>query len=102
MMIIPDISLLAFSLAAGILAGLFFFGGLWWTVRKLASTRQFKLVLFSSFVIRTLVLLIILYLGCGGDIIRIACYMVGFIIVRTVMIRKISYHPVDPSGRSGE
>jgi len=101
-MIIPDVALLAFSLGAGILAGLFFFGGLWWTVRKLASTKRIKLVLFGSFIIRTAVLLIILYFGCGGDLIRIACYMIGFIIVRAVLIRKIAYHPIKGSERSDQ
>lgn len=87
MMAIPEIHFLLLSFAAGILAGTAFFGGLWWTVRRVISVKRVALFLFASFVIRAAVMLIILYFSCGNDIVRIACYMAGFLIIRIVAVR---------------
>ncbi len=47
---------------AGLLLGGFFFGGLWWTVRKGASSRRSALWFFGSFALRTSLVLAGFYL----------------------------------------
>ena len=43
---------LALALAAGMLLGAIFFGGLWWTVRKGVSSEQPALWFFGSLLLR--------------------------------------------------
>ena len=43
---------LALALAAGVLLGAIFFGGLWWTVRKGVSSEQPALWFFGSLLLR--------------------------------------------------
>ena len=43
---------LALALAAGLLLGAIFFGGLWWTVRKGVSSQQPALWFFGSLLLR--------------------------------------------------
>ena len=40
------------GLLTGILAGLFFFGGLWWTVSRFAQWRRPVLLMFASLMVR--------------------------------------------------
>ena len=47
-----EILILALALAAGLLLGAIFFGGLWWTVRKGVSSKQPALWFFGSLLLR--------------------------------------------------
>lgn len=67
---------------AGCLLGVFFFGGLWWTVRKgLASSRPAAWFLVSLLV-RMGVVLGGFYLAAGGDWTRLLACLSGFILAR--------------------
>ena len=48
-----DATLLAAGFSAGVAVGLFYFGGLWWTVRRIPTSRRPGLLVLSSFWIRT-------------------------------------------------
>jgi F1F0 ATPase subunit 2 len=79
--------LLAFFVGMG--AGLFYFGGLWWTVRRLPTARQPALLTFGSFLVRTGLSLVAFYFASGGHWQRILASLLGFIIVRVFLVRRI-------------
>jgi F1F0 ATPase subunit 2 len=81
---------LALSVAwlAGAGLGAFFFGGLWWTVRRLADARRPALLVLGSFVLRTGVALGGFYLvATAGRWERILAYLLGFVTARLVVTR---------------
>ena len=83
--------LMAFFVGMG--AGLFYFGGLWWTVRRLPSARQPALLTFGSFLVRTGLSLVAFYFTSGGHWQRILASLLGFIIVRAFLVRRIRSSP---------
>jgi F1F0 ATPase subunit 2 len=80
---------LLFSFTAGILIGLFYFGGLWWTVRKLSAVREPVLWTMGSFVIRASVSLITFYFTAEGDWKNLLICLSGFILMRIIMLMRI-------------
>lgn len=71
----------------GLLLGGFFFGGLWWTVRKgLASPRP-ALWFVVSYIARIAVVATGFYALAGGRWSRLAACLVGFILARLVATR---------------
>jgi F1F0 ATPase subunit 2 len=83
--------LMAFFVGLG--AGLFYFGGLWWTVRRLPSARQPALFTFGSFFVRTGLSLAAFYFASGGRWERILVSLLGFIIVRGFLVRRMRSSP---------
>ena len=78
---------LIFSLTLGVALGLFFFGGLWWTVQKgLASSRP-ALWFMSSLLLRSAMVLCGFYFVADSDWKRLAACLLGFIIARFIAIR---------------
>ena len=73
------------ALAAGIVLGLFYFGGLWWTTRRLLTASNPILLSLGSFFIRTTMVLAGLYLVMAGDWLRLTASLAGMIMVRLVM-----------------
>ncbi len=47
------VSALVLPLIAGVLLGMFFFGGLWWTIRRGVSSKQPAALFFFSLLLRT-------------------------------------------------
>ena len=78
---------LASALVAGVLLGAFFFGGLWWTVRKAVSSKQPALWFLGSMLLRTGIVLSGFYFVSGGDWKRLLASLLGFIIARLVVTR---------------
>ena len=89
--------LTACALFAGVLIGLLFFGGLWWTVQKAMSSRQPGLLFAGSFLLRTLLTLAAFYLIGSGSWQRLLACLIGFILGR-ILIRQLTKVPlaVDP------
>ena len=75
-------------LVAGFTLGAFYFGCLWWTVRRLPTLRQPGLVLFVSFVARTVVVVAGFYAVSGGRWQRIVACLVGFLLARALLVRR--------------
>lgn len=83
----PDaLSLLLAWLAGGAL-GAFFFGGLWWTVRKGLIARNPALWVFASVLLRTGVTLAGFYWVAGADWQRLLACLVGFVMARQITMR---------------
>lgn len=85
---------LAPSLAAGILLGVMFFGGLWWTVRKGVASRRPALWFFGSLVLRMSLALAGFYFVSGGHWERLLVCLLGFVAARLAVTR-LSRPPVE-------
>jgi F1F0 ATPase subunit 2 len=79
--------LLAPALVAGILLGLFFFGGLWWTVHKGIAAKHIALWFFGSLLLRSGVVMLGFYLVMGDSWQRMLAGLLGFVIARVVVTR---------------
>jgi F1F0 ATPase subunit 2 len=75
------------ALAAGVLLGVFFFGGLLWTVRKCLSSRQPALWVLGSLLLRTVVVLAGFYYVSAGHWERMLLCLAGFLIARLLATR---------------
>ena len=83
---IETLSLLL-ALAAGVLLGSIFFGGLWWTVRKGFSSNKPALWFFGSVVLRTGITLAGFYFVAEGHWQRLLACLIGFVLARLIVTR---------------
>ncbi|QDU98930.1 N-ATPase subunit AtpR [Lignipirellula cremea] len=74
-------------LAAGVLLGAMFFGGLWWTIRKGLTSRHPAAWFLGSQLLRMSVALTGFYLVAGGHWERLLVCLVGFLIARFAVAR---------------
>ncbi len=72
---------------AGVVLGALFFGGLWWTVRRVGSARHPALWFFGSLLLRTSVVLVGFYVVSGGHLDRLLVCLLGFVMARVFAIR---------------
>ncbi len=70
----------------GLLLGTFFFGGLWFTVKKAVTAKVPALWIFSSFFLRIGITLVGFYFIGAGNWQRLVICVVGFIVARFVVI----------------
>ena len=75
------------ALLLGVSLGAMFFGGLWWTVRKVVSADRPALWLFGSLLLRTGVVLAGFYFISRGNWGRLPVCLLGFIIARMIVTR---------------
>jgi F1F0 ATPase subunit 2 len=75
------------AVLAGTMLGLFFFGGLWWTVRKTLTSPQAALWFSGSFLARTTVTMLGFYFAAQGDWHRMAGCVAGFLGARLLVVR---------------
>ena len=80
-----DFLFLAPALAAGLLLGAFFFGGLWWTVIKGVSSERPALWFFGSMLLRMSVTLAGFYSVGREDWERWLLCLLGFVLARLVV-----------------
>jgi F1F0 ATPase subunit 2 len=73
---------LMFSFGAGILIGLFYFGGLWWMVNRLTVLRNPVLWVTGSFLVRAALSLSGFYFAAGGQWQGMLFCLIGFVLVR--------------------
>jgi len=78
---------LLLAAAGGVLLGLFYFGGLRWTVRKGLASNSSALWFSLSFLLRSGACLAGFYLVGAGDAVRMLACLGGFIIARAVVLR---------------
>ena len=79
--------MLALVLVAGLLLGVIFFGGLWWTVRKGVSSKRPALLFLGSILLRTGVVIAGFYVVSDGHWQRLLACLFGFAIARFVVTR---------------
>lgn len=78
---------LVFAFAAGILLGAFFFGGLWWTIKRCISSGQPALWFLGSLLLRTGIVMLGFYFILGDDWTRLLAGLTGFIVARLIATR---------------
>lgn len=80
---------LTLSLAAfaGLLLGVLFFGGLWWTVRVGVVAKQPALWFLGSWVVRVSMVLAGFYFVGGDQWQRLLICLLGFIVGRLIVTR---------------
>ncbi|MEO7028161.1 MAG: ATP synthase subunit I [Acidobacteriaceae bacterium] len=86
--------LTACALFAGVLIGILFFGGLWWTVQKVTSSRQPGLLFAASFLLRTVLTLAAFYLIGSGSWQRLLVCLIGFVLGR-MLVKRLSQAPLN-------
>jgi F1F0 ATPase subunit 2 len=89
-------------LAGGFLLGAFFFGGLWWTVKRGVSSPRPALWFFTSMLLRMSVTLPGFYFVGGEDWRRWLLCLLGFVLAR-LAVKRLASSPVEPqNGRAAE
>jgi F1F0 ATPase subunit 2 len=76
---------LAMALGTGVLIGLIFFGGLWWTVRRGLSSNQAAVWFLGSLLLRTALALAGFCLVAHGHWERLMVCLLGFAVARPVV-----------------
>ena len=87
---IPSFPQIFFLFLAGMGFGLFYFSGLWLTLRKLANRRSWTIWLGISFILRLAVVLCGFFLLMQENWIRLVVLTMGFLVTRTLMIKRIN------------
>lgn len=80
---------LVLAVAAGAGLGLFYFGGLWLTVRRFASSRRPVLLFGASFLVRTALTVLGFYFVMDASLARVLACLLGFIIARQVLVSRL-------------
>ncbi len=73
------------ALLLGVSLGAMFFGGLWWTVRKVVSSRRAALWVFGSLLLRTVIVVAGFYFISRDHWGRLPVCLLGFIIARIIV-----------------
>ncbi|MEO5719587.1 MAG: ATP synthase subunit I [Chthoniobacterales bacterium] len=80
---------------AGLLLGVIFFGGLWWTVRKGLTAKQPALWFLGSMLLRMGIALVGFYFVGRGDWKRLLVCLAGFVVARFVVTWLTRHPPED-------
>ena len=99
---VSDVLWLAAALVGGAAIGLFFYGGLWLTLRRLPHSRRPALLTFGSFVVRLAGAAAGFWLVMGDRWERAVLALVGAMIVRVLLVRKLGPQHREPSVEEGE
>lgn len=99
-----DILPLVLAGLAGLGLGLFYFGGLWLTVRQLPVSHAPALLVLGSFLGRTALTVLGFYFVMAGRWERLLACLLGFLVMRTVLVARWKSEPAkpDPAGGQGK
>jgi F1F0 ATPase subunit 2 len=86
---VNSVFFIAIALITGFAMGMFYFGSLWWTVRRLPKARRAGLFALGSLLVRTAAVLLVFYLVMGGRWERLLACLAGFIVARIVLVRRL-------------
>lgn len=94
---------LALACTAGMALGLFYFGGLWLTVRQLSRQRRPLPLFLGSFLGRTVLVVAGFYFVMGGRWERMLACLAGFIMARLLLTSRLRQEasPVPPQQAGG-
>ena len=81
--------ILSGDLLAGVLLGVLFFGGLWWTIRMGPPSQWSGLVFSGSFLIRMAVAVAGFYFVSHGNWRKLVACLAGFLLARIAVTRLI-------------
>jgi len=86
-----ELFLLALAALAGIGLGLFYFGSLWLTVKKIPKSLNPALLTFGSFFGRFGITLVSFYLVMGSHWERLIACLLTFIWMRNLLMQRLQY-----------
>ena len=89
-MIMNETSGMIFAILTGLLTGTLFFGGLWWTLKKIVTSQHAALWLISSMIFRVSITLAGFYFVSDGHWKRILLCLFGFLVARFAVLRLTS------------
>ena len=84
-MTMSEILYVILAFIAGMVLGMLFFGGLWFTVKKAVTAKKPAIWFFISFFLRVSIILIGFYYISLGSWQRLIFSLIGFIIARFVV-----------------
>lgn len=87
-----EIIYMIIALIAGLIIGAFFFGGLWFTVKKALSSQRPALWFIGSFIVRVGFTLAGFYLVAQTDLKKVLICLLGFMAARFVVTRITKQH----------
>jgi len=87
-------SAIAGTVLMGAAVGIFYFAGLYWTVRRLPRVKSVGLWLMGSFFIRSAICLTAFYVIMTDDWRRLMGALAGFLLVRIISVRWSKKLPV--------
>jgi F1F0 ATPase subunit 2 len=93
-----DVVLLPIAFLAGTAIGLYYFGLLWWTIRRIPRARHPAALVTGSFVVRIGVALAAFAFVMNGRWERMAACLAGFLLVRQLMIARVRPTESDSNG----
>jgi len=80
---------MVYSFFGGIILGLIFFGGLYYTTQKLPKAKKPALLMFSSITIRMIILVGGLYLIFSNEISRLLIAILGVFISKYIVVKYV-------------
>ena len=84
---VNDLYPLLAAFVAGVAIGMFYFGGLWLTMRQIPRASQPQLLMGVSFVGRVGLTFLAFYVVAGSHWQRLLACFLGFFLLRTVLMR---------------
>lgn len=88
-----DFATFLLVVVAGLALGVFFYGGLWWTLQRLAHSRHPASLALLSFVLRLSLSCVGLALLMQDQLWRLFAAFAGFLCVRVFMVRQFQSAP---------
>lgn len=92
-----DMMALTLAGAAGFLLGLFFFGGLWWTVRRAFDSPRPALWVGASLLLRVAIVAAGFVVVSAGDWRRLLSCLFGFLAARWLVVHLTASRQAEPS-----
>jgi F1F0 ATPase subunit 2 len=86
-----EIITLILSFFLGTSLGVFYFGGLWLTTKRLPISKQPALMALGSFVGRSMICLLGFYLLAGKGLTALLLSLAGFILTKFIMVHRFGY-----------
>jgi F1F0 ATPase subunit 2 len=86
-----EILVLVITMMSGSVLGVFYFGGLWFTLKHLPGSQQPALLALSGFLVRSLVCLFVFYLISSNGWEGTVSSLVGFTLAKLAMTDRLGH-----------
>ncbi|MBN1474196.1 MAG: ATP synthase subunit I [Syntrophaceae bacterium] len=83
------VTILSLAFVAGLALGVFYFAGLWQTVKKMPSSEHQLRLIIGSFALRMIIVLTAFYFIMGSQWERLAAALTGFIVMKIILTKKL-------------
>jgi F1F0 ATPase subunit 2 len=81
------IGMLGVAFVCGLPLGVFFFAGLWWTIRRAVASNSPAVWFLGSFLLRNIVVMAAFFWISQGDWRRVLSCLLGFVVARAAIQR---------------